>query len=186
MFVLLLILLFRASAPCWSAVIRGWWTLDILWGAWKAVFQLHWILPCHFLSGEKRFQMGEKKISNDPGTSSCFPLETGNCWLLQICLRLENLQLAETSLRLMVKSLRLSVCWWIDEGLQWVSMCRCLSAHFLEPKSVYSGSWSSKISHKAYIVMGVRVAKSGLKKTDRNDAFHLKKAWHNVKKGNHK
>lgn len=32
-----------------------------------------------FLSGKKRFQMGEKKISSDTRTCSCFPLETGNC-----------------------------------------------------------------------------------------------------------
>lgn len=41
---------------------------------------------------------------------------------------------------------------------------------------------SSKISCKTYVVMGMRAAKSGLERSDKNDILHLKEAWHNAKK----
>lgn len=125
-YALFLVLLFRAGSSCWAAMITGWETWGRLKGTWKMRrFCCMRFCPGIFWWGRRAFGW---KISNDPGTCSCIPLEIGNCWLLQICLRLENLQLAETALRLMVLSLRLSIYWWTDAGFKWMSICRCHSA----------------------------------------------------------
>lgn len=48
-------------------------------GSLKGSFSIALDFALVFFEWREEISDGKKKISNDPGTSSCFPLETGNC-----------------------------------------------------------------------------------------------------------